>query len=100
MGVHHDNFDLWNSKHQPRWNAVATGPKKDVVGLFAKAARKEGLKFAVSEHLSNSYNWFAVEPRRRQDRAAAPAFPTTALTRRTPTSTIRSRKTDPFPRWR
>src|SRR5471032_3074857 len=38
MGVHHDNFDLWNSKHQPRWNAVATGPKKDVVGLFAKAA--------------------------------------------------------------
>jgi alpha-L-fucosidase len=60
MGVHHDNFDLWNSKHQPRWNAVATGPKKDVVGLFAKAARKHGLKFAASEHLSNSYNWLAV----------------------------------------
>jgi alpha-L-fucosidase len=60
MGVHHDNFDLWNSKHQPRWNAVATGPKKDVVGLFAKAARKQGLRFAVSEHLSNSYNWLAV----------------------------------------
>ena len=60
MGVHHDNFDLWNSKYQPRWNAVATGPKKDVVGLFAAAARKNGLKFAVSEHLSNSYNWLAV----------------------------------------
>ena len=60
MGVHHDNFDLWNSKHQPRWNAVATGPKKDVVGLFRDAARKHGLKFAVSEHLSNSYNWLAV----------------------------------------
>jgi len=60
MGVHHDNFDLWNSKHQPRWNAVATGPKKDVVGLWRKAAQKYGLKFAVSEHLSNSYNWFAV----------------------------------------
>src|ERR1700676_2180075 len=60
MGVHHDNFDLWNSKHQPRWNAVATGPKKDIVGLFAAAARKHGLKFAVSEHLSNSYNWLAV----------------------------------------
>ncbi len=28
MGVHHDNFDLWNSKYQPRWNAVASGPKK------------------------------------------------------------------------
>jgi alpha-L-fucosidase len=60
MGVHHDNFDLWNSKHQPRWNAVAMGPKKDVVGLWRKAAEKHGLRFAVSEHLSNSYNWLAV----------------------------------------
>jgi len=60
MGVHHDNFDLWNSKFQPRWNAVATGPKKDVVGLWRKAAQKQGLRFAVSEHLSNSYNWLAV----------------------------------------
>lgn len=60
MGVHHDNFDLWNSKFQPRWNAVATGPKKDIVGLWKKAAQKYGLKFAVSEHLSNSYNWLAV----------------------------------------
>jgi alpha-L-fucosidase len=60
MGVHHDNFDLWNSKHQLRWNSVATGPKKDVVGLWHKAAQKHGLKFAVSEHLSNSYNWLAV----------------------------------------
>ncbi len=60
MGVHHDNFDLWNSQHQPRWNAVDMGPKKDVVGLWRAAARKYGLKFAVSEHLSNSYNWLAV----------------------------------------
>jgi len=29
MGVHHDNFDMWNSKYQPRWNAVAAGPKAD-----------------------------------------------------------------------
>jgi alpha-L-fucosidase len=60
MGVHHDNFDLWHSKHQPRWNAVAAGLKKDVVGLFRQAALKQGLKFAVSEHLSNSYNWFST----------------------------------------
>ena len=31
MGVHHDNFDLWNSRHH-RWNAVAMGPKRDIVG--------------------------------------------------------------------
>ncbi len=60
MGVHHDNFDLWNSKYQPRWNSVAAGPKIDVVGLFREATRKAGLKFAVSEHLSNSYNWFST----------------------------------------
>ena len=60
MGVHHDNFDLWNSKYQPRWNAVASGPKKDIVGLFRKAAIKQGMKFAVSEHLGFSYNWMAA----------------------------------------
>ena len=60
MGVHHDNFDLWKSVHHPRWNATAAGPGKDIVGMFQKAARKQGLRFAVSEHLSNSYNWFAT----------------------------------------
>jgi alpha-L-fucosidase len=59
MGVHHDNFDLWNSKYQPRWNSVAAGPHKDVVGLWSAAARKRGLRFGVSEHLSNSFDWFA-----------------------------------------
>ena len=57
MGVHHDNFDLWNSKHN-RWNAVNMGPKKDVVGLWRTAAQKNGLKFGVSEHLAVSYHWF------------------------------------------
>jgi alpha-L-fucosidase len=57
MGVHHDNFDMWNSKYQPRWNAVAAGPKKDVVGMWRVAARKRGLYFGVSEHLSNSFDW-------------------------------------------
>jgi len=60
MGVHHDNFDLWNSKFQPRFNAVAMGPKKDIVGMWKKAVDRAGLKFAVSEHLSNSYDWLAV----------------------------------------
>ena len=59
MGVHHDNFDLWNSRYN-RWNAVNMGPKKDVVGMWAAAARKHGLRFGVSEHLWISYKWFAV----------------------------------------
>ena len=60
MGVHHDNYDLWNSRYQPHWNSVATGPHKDVVGLWAAAARKRGLPFGVSEHLSNSFDWFST----------------------------------------
>jgi len=57
MGVHHDNFDLWNSTHQ-KWNAVKMGPQRDVVGDWQKAARKEGLRFGVSEHLGASFTWF------------------------------------------
>lgn len=57
MGVHHDNFDLWNSKHN-RWNAVEMGPKRDVVGEWQEAAKAEGLRFGVSEHLGASFTWF------------------------------------------
>jgi len=57
MGVHHDNFDLWNSRHH-RWNAAAMGPKRDIVGAWRDAARRRGLHFGVSEHLGASHNWF------------------------------------------
>jgi alpha-L-fucosidase len=57
MGSHHDNFFLWNSKIH-RWNSVNMGPHKDVVGLWQKAAKKQGLRFGVSEHLAASFNWY------------------------------------------
>jgi len=57
MGVHHDNFFLWDSKIH-RWNSVQIGPKKDVVGLWQKAAKNEGLAFGISEHLGASYTWW------------------------------------------
>jgi alpha-L-fucosidase len=57
MGVHHDNFDLWDSRHH-RWNAVAMGPKRDIVGAWRDAARRRGLRFGVSEHLGASHNWW------------------------------------------
>jgi alpha-L-fucosidase len=59
MGVHHDNFDLWDSKYN-RWNAVKMGPMKDVVGTWANAARNHGLRFGVSDHLWISYKWWGV----------------------------------------
>ena len=45
MGVHHDNFDLWDSKYH-RWNAVQMGPHRDVVGEWQKAARSRGCRSA------------------------------------------------------
>ncbi len=59
LGVHHDNFDLWDSKYQ-RWNSVRMGPRRDIVGEFRRAALRHGLRFGVSEHLSMSYKWFSV----------------------------------------
>jgi alpha-L-fucosidase len=59
MGSHHDDFFLWNSKLH-KWNAVNMGPKRDVVGDWQKAAKKNGLRFGVSEHLGASFNWFQV----------------------------------------
>jgi alpha-L-fucosidase len=57
MGSHHDNFYLWNSQLH-KWNAVQMGPKRDVVGDWQKAAKKQGLYFGVSEHLGASFTWF------------------------------------------
>jgi alpha-L-fucosidase len=60
MGVHHDNFDMWESRFQPRWNAVATGPRKNIAQLFKDAAVKQGLRFGLSQHLHASYEWMST----------------------------------------
>jgi alpha-L-fucosidase len=57
MGVHHDNFDLWDSRLH-HWNAAKIGPRRDVVCEWKRAAVARGLRFGVSEHLSASYSWF------------------------------------------
>jgi alpha-L-fucosidase len=54
---HHDSFDSWNSKHQP-WNSVNMGPHRDVVGTWAAAARKQGLRFGVTVHQARNWWWF------------------------------------------
>jgi alpha-L-fucosidase len=57
MANHHDNYDLWNSKYQPRWNSVSSGPHKDIVGIWRKEALANGLRFGVTEHAARSLNW-------------------------------------------
>ena len=39
MGSHHDNFFLWDSRFH-RWNSVAMGPHRDVVGEWQKAGKR------------------------------------------------------------
>ena len=62
LANHHDNFDLYDSKHQ-QWNATKIGPKKDLIGGWAKAAREHGLPFGVTVHASHSWTWYEVAQR-------------------------------------
>ena len=57
MGTHHDDFFLWKSQLHS-WNAVNYGPHRDVVATWQKAAKENGLRFGVSEHLGASFTWF------------------------------------------
>ena len=59
LANHHDNFDCFDSSFQP-WNSVNIGPKKDIVGLWAKAARAAGLRFGVTVHAARTWTWFEV----------------------------------------
>lgn len=56
LANHHDNFDAWDSKHNP-WNAMKIGPHRDVVGEWARAARAEGLRFGVTVHQPRNWWW-------------------------------------------
>lgn len=55
QGVHHDNFDLWASKHHP-WNSAQIGPKRDLLGEWAKAAKAAGMRYGVTFH--HEYTWY------------------------------------------
>jgi alpha-L-fucosidase len=59
LANHHDNFDTYDSKHHA-WNSVKVGPKKDIIGGWAKVAREHGLRFGVSNHSSHAWHWFQV----------------------------------------
>ena len=64
LGNHHDNFDLWDSKYQ-EWNSMNMGPKRDVLGEWAAAAKKAGLPFGISFHGDHAWTWY--EPSQRHD---------------------------------
>jgi alpha-L-fucosidase len=57
LANHHDNFDNYDSKYQP-WNSVNLGPKQDLLGGWAKAARANGMRFGVSVHAAHAWSWY------------------------------------------
>ena len=46
---HHDGFAMYDS-NLTKWDAKDMGPKRDIIGELAKSIRKRGLKFGVSNH--------------------------------------------------
>jgi alpha-L-fucosidase len=57
MANHHDNLDLFDSKHH-EWNTVRVGPRRDIIGTWEKAARSAGLRFGVSNHSGHAWHWW------------------------------------------
>ncbi|HEX6636158.1 MAG TPA: alpha-L-fucosidase [Steroidobacteraceae bacterium] len=60
VSKHHDGFALWPSREADAswgrpWNAVALGPKRDLVGELTAAVRRRGLEMGFYFSL---YEWF------------------------------------------
>jgi alpha-L-fucosidase len=67
---HHEGFALWPSAHADRtwkrpWNAVSTGPKRDLLGDLGKSVRARGLHMGFYYSLYEWYNplWLSDKPR-------------------------------------
>ncbi len=63
---HHDGFALYRSK-LTRWNAAEMGPKRDLIGDLAKAVRAEGLKFGVSNHRMEHWDFMHPSAAKEHD---------------------------------
>ena len=56
VAEHHDGFAMYDSGRS-RWKATAMGPKRDVIGDLAEAARHQSLVFGTSSHRAEHW-WF------------------------------------------
>src|ERR1035438_1919467 len=77
---HHEGFALWPSAVASKtwgrpWNAVETGPKRDLLQDLSAAVRKRGMKFGVYYSLYEWYNplWLA-DRKRYVDEHMTPQF--------------------------
>ncbi len=56
VAEHHDGFSMYDNSFS-EWNAVKMGPKRDIIGELAEAARKQWLTFGLSSHRAEHW-WF------------------------------------------
>jgi alpha-L-fucosidase len=56
VAEHHDGFAMYETARS-RWNAVAMGPQRDVIGELAVAVRHQSMVFGVSSHRAEHW-WF------------------------------------------
>lgn len=73
QGVHHDNYDLWNSMYHP-WNSVNIGPHRDFLREWADACAKNDLRYGVTFHHEYTWWWWqtAFGSDTRGDKAGVP----------------------------
>ena len=70
MAVHHDGFDLWNSKHQPRWNSVDIGPEEGHRRRLQKGRGKTWAPLRGERAPCSELSLVLHFPHVRQDRSA------------------------------
>jgi alpha-L-fucosidase len=63
---HHDGWAMWDSD-LTRWCAGKMGPQRDLIGDLARAVRKQGLKFGVSNHRMEHYSFMLPSPGLKTD---------------------------------
>ena len=63
---HHDGFAMYDSK-LTRWDSKEMGPKIDFIGELAKAVRKDGLKFGVSNHRMEHWDFMYPKLKTKTD---------------------------------
>lgn len=56
---HHDGFAMYDSD-LTHWDAKEMGPKRDIIGDLAKSVRAKGMKFGISNHRME--NWDFMYP--------------------------------------
>lgn len=73
QGVHHDQFDMWDSKYQA-WNSTRLGPKRDFLGEWEKASREADMRFGITFHHEYSWWWWqtAFQSDTQGDKAGVP----------------------------